>query len=187
VFLFFRVRVRLGLTLFQKIKTRAKHHKTTAEHPQNTAKHHKTHFLTKQTVGGCSAAAPCDWAVMVGLMPAPAVDDVRRRPSPNSRPVGVRVAAPVRSSRSTLMSEGRYGLTSVIISEVRRSHNTAGGGTGTGGQNPPQGGAASAHRRGAQHTTPEPTAGGGQQAPTAGGHTTAGRGAPRGALHRRGH
>ena len=124
---------------------------------------------------------------MVGLMPA---DDVRRRPSPNARPVGVRVAAPVGSPQSTLMTEGRYGLTSVIISEVRRSHNTAGGHwhtgpepiAGAGGaanahrrgaqhQNPPQGGAANAHRRGAQH-----------QNPPQGGAASAHR---RGAQHRR--
>jgi len=60
------------------------------------------------------------------------------------------------------MTEGRYGLTSVIIiSEVRRSHNTAGGGTGTrgpggGSKRPPQGG-----------TTPQ-----GGKPP--GGHNTAG-------------
>ena len=118
-------------------------------------------------VGGCSVAAPCDWAVMVGLMPAPAVDDVRRRPSPNARPMGVRVAAPMGSPGSTLMTEGRYGLTSVIISKVRRSHNTAGGHrhTDTGPEPTAGGGAASAHRRGAQHCRE----GGG-----AGGHNTTG-------------
>jgi len=139
-------------------------------------------------VGGCSVAAPCDWAVMVGLMPAPAVDDVRRRPSPNARPMGVRVAAPMGSPGSTLMTEGRYGLTSVIISKVRRSHNTAGGHrhtgpeptAGVGGQAPTAGG------HNTQHQNPPQGAGGGQQAPTAGGHNTAGRGGGQGGTTPRG-
>ena len=124
-------------------------------------------------VSGRSAAAPCDWAVMVGLMPAPAVDGVRRRPSPNARPTGVRVAAPVGSPWKHANDGGR--ALSHWLSNIKshQSHNTARRDTSTRGQNPPQGGAANAHRRGAQHTTPEPTAiRGGQQTPTAQGGTS---------------
>ena len=131
----------------------------------------------------CSAAAPCDWdwAAMVGLiMPAPAVDDVHRRPSPNARPVARGRAGGcscVGSPRSTLMDDGRA-LWPDIGHHLRgRSHNTAGGAPAHG---------ARIHRRGGQQT---PTAGGhntrthhrgGQQAPTPQGGTTPQGGGPPG-------
>ena len=113
-----------------------------------------------------------------------------------ARPVGVRWAAPIACAGSVqaVVKRQRCLRHRWIKSRQRREsahpnntaggHNTKGGHRHTGPE-PTAGGDNT--KGGHRHTGPEPTAGGGQQAPTAGGHTTAGQGAPRGAQHRRGH
>jgi len=129
----------------------------------------------------CSAAAPCNWAVICWLAQCLLLLWTTSAvvPAQTHDPWACGwLLPPMGSPGSTLMTEGRYGLTSVIISEVRWSHNTAGGHRHTWPE-PTAGGAASAHRRGAQHTNNTRTqrrGGGGQQAASA--HR-------RGAQHRR--
>jgi len=148
---------------------------------------------------------------MVGLMPAPA--DVRRHPSPNANARPVARGRAGGCSRGVSMehaNDGGMALSHWLSSssKVRRRHNIAGGHRHTGPEPTPQGGAANAHRRGAQHQKPHTAGGGSKRPPQGGGHNTrtyhrgggskcppqggttphtAGRGAPRGAHHRGGH
>jgi len=138
-------------------------------------------YSTCSVGSGAEAAAAtgcCTTALLTERL-LRAVDDGVRRPSPpDTRPVGVWVAAPLvspwseRTNTSSAVASRRTAMVSVGATTPR-------GGTSTQGKNPPQGGAAhGAHGARAHHRGAHNTAGGPQGAPHRGGHQHTGGALP---------
>jgi len=150
-------------------ETPSRHNRTARAQPPAAHRRRNSRPVGSGAVAAAAATGCCTTALLAERL-LRAVDDGVRRPSPpDTRPVGVWVAAPLVSPRSERMDASSAVASRRSWQWSRSGPQHRGGGTSTRGKSPLQGGAAH-----------------GARAHQPGGHTTP-REARRGAPHRGGH